>query len=590
MHFDDRLATVLRHRAGGARAARTQYRQLLDLLGQRRHGRDESLLAAAWLRLGALGETIPAADRAAIVREPGVRFGNPELAAHLAEDEPAVAAAALAAAHLTEDDWTALIPRLPVRARGFLRLRRDLPEGAIRVLDRLGVSDLALPLPRQEEPLVLTEETEPEQEPDRGFADSVIMPFPANDAADPLPRVPGRADADREARPTAIAALVERIEAFQRNRSETRDVPAVDNDTHPPLPFVELEEGGEDDSDAGIVFTTDVEGRIDWADEAVAAMLRYLPLTESVGRDARRAMQRRLPLVAVPATLEGAPSIAGQWLCDAAPRFDEFAGRFLGYAGRLRRVRPRQEAPDDHAESDRIRQLLHELRTPVNAIQGFAEVIQQQLFGPVPHEYRALAAGIAGDAARILAGFEELDRLAKLESGAKELDSGDADFSAVVAAQVRQLEPILAPREAAFVARIEEDCLVALSESDAESLSWRLLAAISSVAAPGEHIALALDRSAETMSLRLSLPAAMLDRDDLFAADIQKPGGAGILSPGSFGSGFALRLARAEVRSVGGTLARVEDRLELTLPLLTAAQADSSPEDIVQEAVQPGLP
>ena len=94
MHFDDRLATVLRHRASGERAARTQYRQLLDLLGQRRHGRDESLLAAAWLRLGALGETIPSSERAAIVREPNWRFCNPELAAHLAEDEPAVAAAA----------------------------------------------------------------------------------------------------------------------------------------------------------------------------------------------------------------------------------------------------------------------------------------------------------------------------------------------------------------------------------------------------------------------------------------------------------------------------------------------------------------
>lgn len=60
MFFDDRLATVLRHRATSERGARTQFRQLLDLLGNRKHGRDDSLLAAAWLRLGALGEQIPA--------------------------------------------------------------------------------------------------------------------------------------------------------------------------------------------------------------------------------------------------------------------------------------------------------------------------------------------------------------------------------------------------------------------------------------------------------------------------------------------------------------------------------------------------
>ncbi|MEP1607008.1 MAG: hypothetical protein ABJJ48_11900, partial [Marinomonas sp.] len=108
MFFDDRLATVLRHRADGEAAARTQFRQLLDLLGNRPHGSggDESLLAAAWLRLGALGEIIPAKDRAGIVRETGWRFRNAELAAHLAEDEPDVASAAIARADLSEEDWT----------------------------------------------------------------------------------------------------------------------------------------------------------------------------------------------------------------------------------------------------------------------------------------------------------------------------------------------------------------------------------------------------------------------------------------------------------------------------------------------------
>lgn len=36
MFFDDRLATVLRQRATGKGALRTQYRQLLDLLGKDR--------------------------------------------------------------------------------------------------------------------------------------------------------------------------------------------------------------------------------------------------------------------------------------------------------------------------------------------------------------------------------------------------------------------------------------------------------------------------------------------------------------------------------------------------------------------------
>lgn len=591
MHFDDRLATVLRHRPGGERAARTQYRQLLDLLGQRRHGRDKSLLAAAWLRLGALGEKIPAKDRAAIVREPIWRFQNPELAAHLAEDEPEVAAAALAAAHLSDDDWGALIPRLPIRARGFLRLRRDLPEGANRILDRLGVSDRALPLPEFEEPLVLTDVAydEPKERPE-----AVVMPFPmnlqpANDGGSLLERASEAPEMTPDARPTAIAALVERIEAFQRNRNEAKELAAGEDDSHPPLPFIELQEAKSSPEQSGVVFTTDIEGRIDWADEAFAPMLRYLLLPDTMEREAQLLMQRRLPLASARVTLEGAPRIAGEWYCDAAPRFDPLGGRFIGYAGRLRRATDPSARPAEDDESDRIRQLLHELRTPVNAIQGFAEVIQQQLFGPVPHEYRALAANIAGDAARILAGFDELDRLAKLESGAREMEAGESDFSAVVTGQLRQLESILAPRNAAFVSRIEDNCTIALAQAETESLSWRILAALGAALAPGEHGAVSLVQADAALNLTADLPASLQARDDIFAAETQKPGGSGILTPGSFGSGFALRLARAEARSAGGDLARVDDRLVLTLPLLTAQGVDSSQEEGLQETARPAL-
>ena len=600
MHFDDRLATVLRYRANGERAARTQYRQLLDLLGQRRNDGDQSMLAAAWLRLGALGEAIPANDRAAIVREPSWRFQSPELAAHLAEDEPAVAAAALGSAHLSEEDWEALIPRLPVRARGFLRLRRDLPEGAVKLLDRLGVSDRALPLPQGEEPLVLDAETTPPVDP----IDAVIMPFPANDAADPEPVVERSETSEQVARDdsgepsgdepvgTPISALVERIEAFKRSRNEAQAKAPVDSADHPPLPFIELQDNERETEEDGLIFTTDGEGRIDWAEEHIAPMLRFLRLSDCLSRLDQLAMQQRQPLGSAPATIEGAPRIAGQWYCDAAPRFDPIGGRFIGYAGRLRRASGRTE-DDNSPESDRIRQLLHELRTPVNAIQGFAEVIQQQLFGPVPHEYRALAASIAGDSARMLAGFDELDRLAKLESGVREIVAGESDFSAIVAGQLRQLAEILKPRNAGIAAKLAEDCLIPLAHNEAETLSWRILAAVAASIAPSETVKVQLERGSDNghdaLRLECDLPASMQARDDIFAAETQKTGSAGLLTPGSFGSGFALRLARAEAKASGGSLTRVDDLLILVLPLLTVAQAEPSPDAEFTDAARPGV-
>ncbi|MFM7403179.1 MAG: hypothetical protein ACKO1N_03590, partial [Erythrobacter sp.] len=79
--FDDRLATVLRQRATGETSLRTQYRQLLDLLGRdgaQAAGADHSLQAAAWLRMDALAEEIPAEVRARMIHEPGWRFRNPD--------------------------------------------------------------------------------------------------------------------------------------------------------------------------------------------------------------------------------------------------------------------------------------------------------------------------------------------------------------------------------------------------------------------------------------------------------------------------------------------------------------------------------
>ena len=105
MLFDDRLATVLRSGAAGERAERTQFRQLLDLLGSIPPGANGPLVAAGYRRLTELAGAVPAAEQSRILREPGMRLRNPRLVAHLARGEPQAAAAAMTAARLTESDW-----------------------------------------------------------------------------------------------------------------------------------------------------------------------------------------------------------------------------------------------------------------------------------------------------------------------------------------------------------------------------------------------------------------------------------------------------------------------------------------------------
>lgn len=596
MFFDDRLATVLRQRASDGAAMRTQFRQLLDILGaetgKRSASRDPSLIASAWLRMDALAMKLPSDQRARIIREAGWRFRNPELAAHLADFEPDVASAALNRARLSVDEWTALIPRLPVRARGFLRLRKDLPLDVERLLDQLGVSDRGLPSPLLDG-CDAAADREQASQPDsiddgesstEGSADEPPVGPPVLELEDELPPLDDGPvsstatgfDRDREGR-SEISALVERIAQFRRNREAASDVEAADKDRMPRLPLgEEFPTSSRRISDFG--FAADAAGRIEWADAEVAAMVIGTRLiararigSASDAGPLERAFTRRQPITQIATALGGADAIGGDWIVDAQPHFTD-DGNFSGYVGRFRRPVDDDPARPTAAqrEADRIRQLLHELRTPVTAVQGYAEVIQQQLFGTAPHEYRALAAAIAADAAHILAGFEELDRLAKIETGAIEIDGGETDLSALTQRTLTQLAQVLGPRMAGIELAAEDaqdliPHLVALDPDEAEGLLWRLLATLGGGCAAGELLDASLDAAAGFARLECELPAQLLAEEDVFTAEAKPIGGA--INAGLFGAGFALRLARAEARSVGGDLIRGEETLVLSLPL-----------------------
>jgi len=601
MFFDDRLATVLRQEGSTDAAKRTQFRQLLDILGNRKFGpagrSDQSLVAAAWLRMDALGHSLPGKERAAMIREPSWRFRSADLAAHLADFEPEVASAALTRAELTEDDWVALIPRLPVRARGFLRLRKDLPLGAQRLLDRLGVSDRGLPLPSaslseveiiqdNDEPLDLEADSQVEQEPDvKAKAEleaKTEAPTETLAEPEPLPERKSTPPDPIETGRSEISALVERIAQFKRTRDALDPDALIDSERSPRLPLGEVETPSVKRA-IGFGFSADAAGRIQWAEAEVAPMVigKRLITAQALGETAdgialERAFLQRQPIIETRIELSGAPMIAGEWSVDAQPRF-AVEGHFIGYVGRFRRVLDDEndEGPASQ-EADRIRQLLHELRTPMNAVQGYAEVIQQQYFGPAPHEYRALAAAIAADAARILAGFEELDRLARLEVGALTPEPGESDLMAMTLQTQQQLAQVLDPRMASLELAVAEDAelIVALDPEEAERLLWRFLATLGGACDANEKLGATLYSQSGKAHVTCDLPRQLLIENDVFAAEARPAETA--ISSGTFGAGFALRLARAEARASGGDLVRKGEQLSLTLPLLEQLEDDTA--------------
>lgn len=283
------------------------------------------------------------------------------------------------------------------------------------------------------------------------------------------------------------------------------------------------------------------------------------------------------PIEAQLRTLEGAQAIRGEWVVDAHPRFSRTGGRFHGYVGRFRRpFDPGKHGAGAASEADRLRQLLHELRTPVNAVQGFAELIHQQLYGPVPNAYRALAATIAGDAASILAGFDELERLAKLESGVTSIAGGKTDLIALVRRMSDQLSQVLAPRMAGIdlAQGSARGIWAEIDPEEAEALAWRVLATLAGAVTAGEVLAADIEANQDEVRFWCDIPALLIAEDDIFAADV-RPNTTG-LSAGLFGAGFSMRLARAEARGAGGNLVQVEDRVCLSLPLAAVAMGNDT--------------
>jgi signal transduction histidine kinase len=280
-----------------------------------------------------------------------------------------------------------------------------------------------------------------------------------------------------------------------------------------------------------------------------------------------------MPLENARMRLCGAPAIAGDWRINAAPFFEPASGRFNGYRGILRRPNVAEVAhiPEgDTHDAENIQQLLHELRTPLGAIIGFSEIIEQQLFGPVTEGYRTIAANILHDAERLLSGFEDLSIAAKIETGAyvTEIGSTDCDWLSLrLAERLHELSYSL--NVTLNLVHAHPVRPFALDNHVAERLFSRLLSAVIIGCEPGEILDGRFRTEPGLNAVNrfvLTLPKKLLamDESELFGS------GAGSLDDSHaaplLGLGFSLRLVRSLARNVGGDLRFYNQALIVSLP------------------------
>jgi len=368
-------------------------------------------------------------------------------------------------------------------------------------------------------------------------------------------------------RAPSISDMVDRIERLKLERRPAR-APAPAPPPLPPrraLPAVASE---------GRLFEweSDSSGHIAWVEGAPRGAFVGRPLGgEGVGLLERAAAPRlgqRHPFVDVP--LVPGEMLAGTWSATGVPGFDPATGRFLGYRGLARRTdgaAPRPEtrrAPD----MDALRELVHEIKTPLNAIIGFAEIIDGQYLGPAHLRYRERAASIVGQARQLLDAVEDLDFAARLRADRAGENRGGGRLAEIFPPVAADIELCLAANGGILEVDIDDQrhrC--ALSPELAERLLRRLMLSLCKSVAAGEVFRVAVTRRGAMCLLTIARPHAL---DGYGEAQLLDPAfdPSGGDDAHGVGLGFALRLVRGLASVAGGSLAIDDHRITLELPAL----------------------
>lgn len=523
MRFDDRLATVLSQPVGSAHDRAVRWRQLVDLVARANEYSDRALLeqAIALIRtdLTKVREPIRAAAARSIA-------GSPIPLALLmvfAADKLAVAAPLIASASLTGDALAA------VRAKASVNVRRFLDS-----LSRPPDSETPEPPPESAPEPHLESAPEPE----------------------PVP---------------SISEVVARIERLRSSRAQPpvppRDFPSIDvappRAPDYPVPALFRWECG-----AG--------GEIEWVEGAprgplIGRSIANADLEEGVDECVEQAFVIRAPFRDCLLELGDDGLMAGEWQISGAPAFAPGDGRFIGYRGIARRGQPEPEPlpprtggrlPTGH---DALREMIHEIKTPLNAIIGFAEIIDGQYFGPAHRRYRERAAEIVTNARSLLEAAEDLDFVARLQSARASASEG-TDFATFFPSFA---DGLLA-RAASLGVMLDVDAPVtqgicALEPELTDRLLRRFTDAILAATEAGEHLAFRVRRLDASFAISVTRPNSTIlaGQDDLLDPDFTIGGADRAL----LGLGFSLRLINGLVGIAGGGLDIEDSQFTLSIPL-----------------------
>ena len=518
VRFDDRLLTVLNQPAGDRHDAAVRWRQLVDLVARAGPNSASPAVAQALDAIRADASNVDENLRAAAARAIAALPLPLGLLEYFASDRLSVSAPVLAAATLEPSQWRAVIAKADAETRRFV--------------ETLHPEITAAPEPEPTEALV-----EPERE----------KPRPKRPAPQPQPQAPAG---------PSLSEVVARIERRRRHRALP---PAVR-----PSGVVSRPSAG---APALFRWECGPGGEIAWVEGAprgalIGRSIARIPDNEGnrLDEEVVRAFAMRAPFRDGTMVVAGDGAVSGEWKITGVPAFEPTDGRFAGYRGIALRdapAAPRSDTLEILSDPDSLRELVHEIKTPLNAIIGFAEIIDGQYLGPADRRYRERAAEIVAQARILLSAIDDLDFAAKVHS-ARAADGRRVDLGELLDRAADSLKGIAAERgvelEIAHAQRIPS---AAVEPELADRLIFRLCSAVIGAAEAGETLRLSVDQAGENCRFSISRPAGLRGRSDAQLFDA---------SSDTIEDGFSLRLVRGLARIAGGDLVTSRAGFTLVFP------------------------
>jgi hypothetical protein len=279
-----------------------------------------------------------------------------------------------------------------------------------------------------------------------------------------------------------------------------------------------------------------------------------------IDQDVVRAFTVRAPFRDAALVVGGEGVTSGEWKISGVPAFDPADGRFRGYRGIAIRDQedrqPTESTAEILADPDSLRELVHEIKTPLNAIIGFAEIIEGQYLGPADRSYRERAQEIVRQARLLVTAIDDLDFAAKVQSSTAEVpgraslgDLVERMLPALRQLGVRRLVEVDGPR-------IVRDATASIETELADRLVFRMCSALIEQAEPKERLRISIERAGERWRVSMTRPASLsaLSEEQLLEGELDLE------------QSFSLRLLRGLARIAGADLVAPKGAISLLFP------------------------